>query len=515
MSTITQLICNKFGGIRTKNAVFSEELITAQDMQNVELYYTGTNGGVGIRTAKGNVAINETLKGSEKIINIFQSIQGRVTYFFIHTETETQGKFYRYNLNYNTLELKKSGLSVTGTSNGFDIQQGWSDLFFFTNGREMFTIEIGKVDEEGRLAEIVDMIPTDRDGRSVVGLGAALYHNRLWIFNGNILWYSAQANIYDFSTAESEWITNAGYIETIKNITAIHEYLGSLAIFFEDSSQLLSAQEEDFSLSDDSPGGCAGVHSLVFHDTDLYFYDHTKKSVFSFKQIINGEKTLGQNVAVEIQDEMAHIDINLKDNIIAESVFIAGRNEIWWILPTSDENYSTILIYDYLKGEWIKRKSQKINSVKVIDSVLYSAGNDGSLLEEYNSNTFNGEYIQSYYNCTPFNLGAMNTLKIFVFPPRVSFDLPYSNTFFVKYIKNYNTFKKPKVKYIKSKLKNFLIWGIGQWGINYWASKATSIIGKFPNATFKILEMCIYTENATQSFSIKNIEFSKIKVKQV
>ena len=96
MSTITQLICNKFGGIRTKNAIFSKDVITAQDIQNVELYYTGTNGGVGIRTAKGNIAINDALAGNERIINIYQSIQGGVTYFFVHTEDSTQGKIYQY-----------------------------------------------------------------------------------------------------------------------------------------------------------------------------------------------------------------------------------------------------------------------------------------------------------------------------------------------------------------------------------------------------------------------------------
>ena len=144
MSAITQLICNKFGGIRQRNAVFSNELITAQDMQNVELYYTGTNGGVGIRTAKGNISVNNSLVGSEKIINIFESIQGKTTYFLVHTEDETQGKFYLYDQTLNNLVLKKSGLTKTGVSNGFDVPQGWSDLFFFTNGKEMFTYEAGK-----------------------------------------------------------------------------------------------------------------------------------------------------------------------------------------------------------------------------------------------------------------------------------------------------------------------------------------------------------------------------------
>ena len=158
MSTITQLICNKFGGIRQRNAVFSEDLITAQDIQNVELYYTGTNGGVGIRTAKGNISINDSLENKEKIINIFESIQGEQTYFFVHTEDSTQGKFYLYDMNYNNLILKKNGLSITGVSNGFDVRQGWSDLFFFTNGKEMFTIEIGAENEEGELEEVVDML---------------------------------------------------------------------------------------------------------------------------------------------------------------------------------------------------------------------------------------------------------------------------------------------------------------------------------------------------------------------
>ena len=288
-----------------------------------------------------------------------------------------------------------------------------------------------------------------------------------------------------------------------------------MAVFFADSSEQISVSSNgEFSIGQESPGGCAGYNSLVFHDTNLYFYDDTKKSVFSFQQVITGEKTLGENVAVEIQSILKNINSKKLNEIQAYSVFIKGRNEIWWILPT-DTEYSTILIYDYLKGEWIKRKSQKINSVAVIDNILYSAADDGNILEEYKTDTFNGEYIQHYYNCSPCNLGADNTLKVLCLPPRVSFDMPYSNQFYTKYIKNYNTFKKPKVRLIKSKLKNYLYWGTGYWGQNYWADKHTSIVGKFPNATFKILEIGIYTENATQSFSIKNIEFSKIKVKQL
>ena len=231
--------------------------------------------------------------------------------------------------------------------------------------------------------------------------------------------------------------------------------------------------------------------------------------------LIVGAGQDGKLIAEEIQAELLNVDSSRLNEVYALSVVMSDRNEIWWILPTTDPDYSTILIFDYLKKEWVKRKSQKINCATVFESKLYSGAQNGKILNEYNSNTFDGEYIPHYYNMSPLNLGANNTLKVLHLPPRVSYDLPYINTFFVKYIKNFDTFKTPKIKLIKAKFKNFLIWGQGIWGVNYWASKATNAIGKFPTATFKILEIQIYTANAQQNFSIKNIEFSKIKVKQV
>lgn len=593
MSTVTQLICNRFGGIRQRNSQFDSELITAKDIQNVELYYTGTNGGVGIRTMKGNVSAIDTLAGTEKIVDIFESVQKGLTLFLVYTETNTKGKFYLYNTSTNTLTLKKDNItkSETGTCNGFDIAQGWSDLFFFTNGKEMFTFEYGKLDENDELDEIVEMNDIygrlkdeDNNPIQVMGLGATVFNNRLFIFNKNVLWYSVTENIYDFSTANDEWKTSAGYIETVKNITAIYEYLGALAVFYRDSSQLLTVSNGDYSLSDDSAGGCANYNSLVFHGTDLYFYDDTKKGVFAFKQVVNGDKTLTDNLAVDIQEELINIDSSNIDKIKTLSVVLSERNEVWWIIPTSEtyehietlyayvystntiyadsptapttlynengEEYtgadwtitsnvvkysgnnatyteksnktlktdkpaSFILIYDYLKGEWTKRKSQKINSVRVIDNELFSAGDDGRIFKEYATNLFNGQYIPHYYNCSPMNLGANNTLKVLVLPPRVTFNMPYVNKFKVKYVKNYNVFKKPKVKLIKTKYKNLLIWGQGFWGVNYFGTANTSAIGKFPNANFKVLEIFIFTDAADQNFSIKNIEFSKIKVKQI
>lgn len=506
-STRTQLICNNFGGIRTKNEAFNNELITASDTQNVELYYTGT--GVGIRTMDGNISINEDLKDDYSIIGVFESTQNETTIGIVYAENDTQGKLYRFSTVGGTLTLIKDGITVTGKCNGFDVQQGYSDLFFFTNGEYMLTYEY-----ETNTTTLMNNL-LDRDGNSVKGLIATIFDNRLFIMKNNKIWYSVTSNIYDFSTNDTEWKTSAGYIETLKNITATHEYLGSLAVFFNDSSVLIQVSDGDFSMTDSSPGGCAGVNSLVFHDTDLYFYDNTKKAVFSFKQVVTGEKTLGENCAVEIQEEFNAIQKDKLDSIQALSVFIENRNEIWFNIPTSDEDYSTILIFDYLKGEWIKRKSQKVNSTAVINNELYSGSNNGELLQEYIGQDFNGEYIQHYYNCSPCTLGAVNTLKVLIFPPRISIDVKDNNQFYVKYVKNLDTSKTPKIRFIKTKLKKLCYWGQFLWGKGYYAPKKTGVIYKFPTATFKILQMSFYTSESNQDFSIRNIEMSKIKVVQV
>ena len=82
-------------------------------------------------------------------------------------------------------------------------------------------------EEKIKMMNLVDM-----DDRQVKGLGLINYDNRLWIFNGNVLWYSVQENVYDFSTSDAQIKTSAGYIEYVKNITAITPYLGIITIIY-------------------------------------------------------------------------------------------------------------------------------------------------------------------------------------------------------------------------------------------------------------------------------------------
>ena len=115
--------------------------------------------------------------------------------------------------------LKVAGLSLTGKSSATDVSQGWSDLWVFSNSEEMLSIELENYDYTGQLDEVKMMNPTDMEGRSVKGLGMVVFAGRLWVFDGQILWYSVQENIYDFSTSDAEVKTSAGFIEFVKKIT--------------------------------------------------------------------------------------------------------------------------------------------------------------------------------------------------------------------------------------------------------------------------------------------------------
>ena len=144
MSTTTSLLNCNFGGIRRKDSSFSDAKITCSDCQNVELFFTGLNSGVGIRTASGNKSIttytdsegkiSNLIPEGETVIGMFTSNQGGEDVFIIHTESSSEGKLYEFDILSNTLNPILSGLSTTGNSCGCDFVQGWLDMFIFTNG---------------------------------------------------------------------------------------------------------------------------------------------------------------------------------------------------------------------------------------------------------------------------------------------------------------------------------------------------------------------------------------------
>jgi saccharopine dehydrogenase-like NADP-dependent oxidoreductase len=97
-------------------------------------------------------------------------------------------------------------------------------------------------------------------------------------------------------------------------------------------------------------------------------------------------------------------------------------------------------------------------------------------------------------------------------------DSSYRNNFFVKYIKNYNILKTPKIKEIKAKsLKNIMYYDTDHTydSIYSYQPSTVTLIAKLPSVSAKALEITFYTDHKLQDFCIKSLEMSKIKVKQV
>ena len=503
-----KLICNNFTGIRNKSANFSSLSISAQDMQNVELYNTGVNSGVGIRTARGNVNISGNLiPQGETIVSIFESIQKGTSYLLVHTVSNNEGKVYLFDMLNNTLVPKITGLSVTQESFGVDFAQGSSDLFVFSNGVDwIHTIEFGAQTEVETL-EIYD-----REENPIKGRMLEVYDGRLWTTVGKRLHWCVQADITDWATSNINISTSAGFIDFVKEITAIKPYLTSLAVFFKDSSVLITGGYP-YSATEDSPGGCVSPKALVFHGTDLYFFDYRKKGIFSFQQVVLGNKTLGPNIAVEVQNELEKIDASKLNEIQVLSVVMKNRNEIWFYIPTTEENRSTILIYDSLHGEWTKRVSNKIRSLCMFEGELYSAGN--KIYKELQDKTFDGEFIQSYYKTSAYDNGSSTTIKALYYEPKITLGEADINNFWIKYKKNFDYLKSPKENQIKSKFKNFLIWGQGNWNESSWYVENPTASVRLPRIPyFKVLEIEIYNKNENEDFNIKSLEFSEVEIYQ-
>ena len=77
-----------------------------------------------------------------------------------------------------TVTLKKDNLIKTGTSCGLDFAQGWSDLFVFSTGEEMFSIEIGANPEIVDMNNLVDMNTSDADAKDrIIILGGRYGEN--------------------------------------------------------------------------------------------------------------------------------------------------------------------------------------------------------------------------------------------------------------------------------------------------------------------------------------------------
>lgn len=539
MSEIVKAYFDHFKGVRRKNPI-SEPLngvMSAVNMSNTELKYSGNSDAVGIYSMEGNSLFASLTNENETIYGMFESVQQvnneSVRYWFVYTSDGTKGRIYQFDKSLLTFTLIYDQLSHSKFSNGITIAQGLYDYFFFTNGVDApITIQMS--------AELVDRIQVvnavDYEGRNIRGLGLESYDGRVIMTSDNRVHWSRQGDIYDWATVDS-LSTDSAYQEFDRQVTAVVYYNNSLIAFTDDYSVALvgnPAVATSFTRSGASGNGCASYRSILKFDNKLYYYDGKSKNIFAYYLYDTGQMRPSDGVANNIFDFFSTIDITRIKEMQFFPVLQGEKNEIWLKIPNKDGE-STILILNYTIGEWVVRKEQTINQVMIYDDEIFSCY-DNKILKEYVGNLYEDEFIPSEYEFSIINLGSDATLKackgrIFLTLESINGDgTDIDNDFFIEFIRDGNELRR-KVKRISKKMpENTLIWvqdeadlSGGHWvedesdtsgGVWLQISKYDQLFKISPIAPFKQLKIRIFTSEAGQRFAIKRIEFAKIKIKR-
>lgn len=396
--SVSPLIFEQFKGIREYNGVNANGQISALDTYNVELVQTEIGANVGIKTMKGNTAAF-VLSSGFSVVEIFKSVQDGVTHTFIYAENSDKGVLYHVTVS-NTLEVIIDNLSATGNANGITMTSTAYDVFVFTNGVEAKTVCF--TDDAGYGDRVKTINATDYLSREIHWLSMVEWNGFLVVASDYGVHASHQNDIYTWNDNPKD-VADSWYIDFSKKVTAVFAYTGGLYIFTGDDTSYLNTTPNDTTNSKlelIAGIGCYNYQAIVKHDTYLYFYDNNQKNVYFIQNIDSGQMRPSGPIAKEIQSYFSEIE-----RIKLYSCIYGNRNEVWCIV--NDE----LLICDYAQGEWMKRKEQDINTICLINNVVYSGTNDGVILIENIGNKFNGATIQALYQTSFINIGSDSNVK--------------------------------------------------------------------------------------------------------
>ena len=524
---MSDFFIQNFRGIRKQKPIcnlVSEGVVSAITCQNVELKNTEDSSNVAIFTVKGNKCVKDVGK---KVIGQFESVQSGVSYWFVFATDETRGYLYYFNNLYDELKLIDIELSRSNMCNGITISQGFDDWFVFTNGIDDYVAICMTLANEDDRVKLLNAV--DAESRPIRGLGLEVQDGRLVTFCKNRVHWSAQANIFDWISSDSNVVTSPAYQEFDRDVTAIVYYNNSLVVFTSDYSVCFNGNPgnaDTFSRSGATGGGTPSFKSVIKFDNKLFYYDNKAKNVFAYYLLDIGQTRPTEGLANNVIHFFEKIDNNRLNEIELISYIYGSKSEIWLKIPTVDDN--VILIFDYLNAEWIERKAQSdIRAFAIIKSSFYSASGY-KILKEYVGPDFDGVFVPSEYKMNVLNLNSDSNIKIPKMPIIMTLDFDCENDFYMEFVYD-DIPEKSQKKHIVKLIKGYLIWSKshddengGNWAINQddenggiWLSGDRNSVMFNLDAVrhFKRLQIRIYTCDRTQEFGIKHLEFKRIKFK--
>lgn len=505
---------NTFKGIRTRNGLASNGVISATDCENIDFVPSSYDAGVIIQSTLGNYKIAEldnNYQGYEIIKGFeFESENNKYLVFYCENKTLKKGILLKLvNGVISTILDASYNIEATGRANAITMLDNAYNTFVFTNGVDYYAWC-----PDG--ATTIQKLSPVYNGEPVTGLALAEQDGSLVIgCNEGLVLASAKGDITDFDYNAGETLTKAWYQIFGKPVTAVVPYIDALLIFTAEDSTMLTgnfsagvsggAERKDASL-----GGCMSFESWVKHDKYLFFYDDRQKNIYYYMQNDYGQKVLGEPIAPEVQKYFNNIQ-----RLQMVSYIGNNRSEIWLL----SNNFK--LIYDYFIGEWTKRVCNDLTSYFVFDNNVYSSGVT-KLFKEKAGNicVFDEVYYPCKYAMQLINLGSFSNMKEMEIQPLVSVVPDYNNSF---YIDCEIDGKKVKTKHVKA-YNNGAVWGDDSeqdittpdnelWDFQVFPKEDSNAIqqikGKFISNWY-YLRFTFRTEERGEDFSVTGFELKGI-----
>lgn len=522
----TDLGIFNFRGIRAVTPVVdvtSSGQMSAESCKNIELKFSGNGNNVGIFTMKGSSVVAE-LPG-KVIRGLFESVQLGISYQIVYATDDTGGYLYLFKPGTNTFELLHEGLTASPRCNGLTMNQGYDDVFVFTNGVDDYLAVLMK-SETNPEPTVTPLNATDAEERPIRGLCLKYQNGRLITNSGNRVHWSKTADIYDWSSSETGIYTNPAYQEFDRDVTAIETYGDALIAFTSAYSVEFKGNPGNaaaFSRTNATGGGCSGFEAVIKFDNKVFYYDPLAKNIFAYYLYDSGQTRPTDGLANNIMKYLSQINVNKTDELVFKTFISGDKSEIWVKVPTMAGQY--MLIFDYLKQEWLLRDMPVVESLASIGGALYTTVGS-RILKEYSGNTYNEEFIPCEYKCNIINLSSDSNLKIPKMPIIITFDNEYTNNLWIELTLDDDP-QKVTLKRIEKSGDEYLIWANedgsigGEWANDdgsegyYWnydnsRNVTHNIFGFIP---FKQVQIRFFTEKLGDEFGIKRIEIKRVKVK--
>lgn len=339
--------------------------------------------------------------------------------------TTIDGKFYEFDVQTSTHKqlstvAPERACIFAAFLGGVAVCDGVNPPFFY------------KGDKNGLGGTICDMKTVQKNGVDpIVPTAMCAYKSRLWLAEGDTLYFSALGMFDDWETPD-----DAGYISNFhcdnSPVTALMTYKDYLAVYKKAQTYLLSGDSTDtFAILPFADKGATSPNAVVTADNRQFFF---ADALFCLEQTgILAQITLGTEASLNIKPVLNNDSSNLttlKDNdnntfqvggaldkLRLDKIHVLAyepKNQLWFYIPTQNNPHlNNIWIFDYLNKAWCLRGlPQPVSCAANYGEQIVSATSDGRILFEDSGNSFDNTPIQFEWKSPFLTLGNPNSRKI-------------------------------------------------------------------------------------------------------